>query len=304
MVNSRLAYFFDRRPKRVFVVGDFCDAVQEVSILQAMPDYANFCEKRLDIRNKLDTVVPELRVFYQEPLLTREQEYHLFRQFNYLKFKFIVALDAEAIFQDNGKVSYSVEIPLDTDMSLLEDYYTRFTKIRQQVASCNTRLVINIAKKQKEFWEGLNLDLLVEFVGEGNIGLMTAIDYFDFRRGFKFSTYAHWAILETIVKSKKVKQRHDKTTLTGCSEDMFSRIIDNDRSEEPELNERNRMVRQVVDCLELRYQQVLNWYFEKGRSLDSIATELGLSKERVRQIRDKALWAIKNRLEELNVQEC
>ena len=188
-----------------------------------------FVKKRLACRQAdIELVVPELRAFYQEPLLTREQEQHLFRQFNYSKFKLAMAIDQNAKFPDNGQVVYTDGV-LSGDLSTIENYYNMATEVKQQIVACNTRLVMNIAKSQKGFWHGNSgIDLLSEVVAEGNVGLIRAVDYFDFRRGFKFSTYATWVIKDTIVKAKEAQQKHE-TTRTGYGETLFNKILDDRR---------------------------------------------------------------------------
>lgn len=72
----------------------------------------------------------------------------------------------------------------------------RQTKARERMILCNLRLALSIAKKH--LWSGIPLDDLVQ---EANIGLMKAVERYDWRRGFRFSTYATWWIRQQVSRS-------------------------------------------------------------------------------------------------------
>ncbi|MDE8743017.1 sigma-70 family RNA polymerase sigma factor [Pectobacterium polaris] len=73
---------------------------------------------------------------------------------------------------------------------------------RDRMIQCNLRLALSIAKKHR--WSGVPMDDLIQ---EANIGLMKAVERYDWRRGFRFSTYATWWIRQQITRSIADKSR-------------------------------------------------------------------------------------------------
>ncbi|MFH0701789.1 MAG: sigma-70 family RNA polymerase sigma factor [Candidatus Woesearchaeota archaeon] len=90
-------------------------------------------------------------------------------------------------------VPETIDDGLISNLSQFHQQYTQTKQIHQTIANYNLRLVVSIAKHYSQQGEPL-LDL----IQEGNIGLLKAIDKFEYRRGHKFSTYATWWIRQSI----------------------------------------------------------------------------------------------------------
>jgi len=83
-----------------------------------------------------------------------------------------------------------------SSLSEIEEYDRVVRQAKKELMEANLRLVVSVAKR----YLGSELSLL-DLVQEGNIGLMKAVDRFQYRRGFKFSTYATWWIRQAITRA-------------------------------------------------------------------------------------------------------
>ena len=85
---------------------------------------------------------------------------------------------------------------LATRVAACEKFYKEFENAKRTLSGCNLRLVVSIAKKYRN--RGMSF---LDLIQEGNTGLMRAVDKYEYRRGFKFSTYATWWIRQAITRA-------------------------------------------------------------------------------------------------------
>jgi len=109
-------------------------------------------------------------------------------------------LDSVGLYM-KGLVAYPL-LSKEEEIDLFKRMQDGDDDARATVINSNLRLVVSIAKK----YNGISLPLL-DLIQEGNVGLIRAVDKFDYRKGFRFSTYAVWWIRQAIIRGMAEKDR-------------------------------------------------------------------------------------------------
>ena len=176
-------------------------------------------------------------------------------------------------------------------MDEIEDFYSQAVDLKNKIVQANLRLVVSIAKRHM----AANEDFF-SLVSDGNISLMRAIEKFDYSRGNKFSTYSSWAIMKNFARTIPYEHRHRDRFRTSLDE-MFMGQQDG-RSNQMLLEsaqlQRELQIGSILSRLDDREQKIIIRRFGLDHSIEpqtlkEVGVEMGVTKERVRQIEARAL---------------
>jgi len=229
------------------------------------------------------------------PLLTRDEEIYYFRRMNFLKWR------AEKTRQTLSKTRRSQKKlqQIAADLKLA-------THDLQFIAEHNLRLVVPLAMKAEA--RGLPV---WEAISEGNTALLRAIRKFDYSRGFRFSTYATWAITRSISRCAQTNHRDrnrftptEPTVLTQYQEDFESQT-----AEETRRRTTRAAVKHLLASLDKRSQTVLSLRYglnadKTPMTLKDVGARFGVSKERIRQIEMAAIRELESLAVKTGVADC
>ena len=237
-----------------------------------------------------DGSLPEyLQILKNVPVLNRESEAELFRRYNYLKYLVSQELADLKLPQASG-----------LKLRRIERYLAEAETIQKRIIEANLGLVVGIARKHTSAGASL-LDL----ISEGNVSLMRAVEKFDYTRGFRFSTFASWTIAKDYArKIPAIASRMDKTTAASLA-NFHRDLRTKDAADFAAIDRAHKSLTRVIkDNLTEREQYIImNRYGligspvkKKTKTLMQIGRELGLSKERIRQIELGALQKLRQSL--------
>lgn len=285
---------------KVFAHPDFDKPWKEKKIIGPMPDLKDFESKRKEVdklrrANSDSDILP----FYQEPLLSKAQEQHLFRQMNYYKYKFEQTVN-----------SLHPTRPSGVKMAFAEYFNQKRKELKQKIVCCNTRLASQVLRRYSDYCRarGMATDML----GEAYLNIVRAVDCFDWTRGFKFSTYATWVLINNFSRDLAGERKFCDNFVTGFDETIYDEKEDNtDEAERAYTEQREdnvfkaeRLIGLLDKVEDERKRKVIEYFFgvgkdRKKKTLLEISEEMGLTKERVRQLRERGLEEIRNRMADM-----
>jgi len=295
VLNEIRAQRFLEHPIEFIYHSSFDDPLMEETIRADMPDAEAFEDHRRQMRIPKDAP-PELISNYEMPLLSKEQEQHLFRKMNFLKYRASQLLKEMTL--PSGLINYA-RLRVEA-LDQIEDNLKEATKVKELLIRCNMRLVTSIAKKHAGQAENF-----FELLSDGNMSLMRAVEKFDFSRGNKFSTYGSWAIMKNFARSIPDEKNRRERFVTG-NEEVFDAAEDK-RSDEQEClaaaAQAAEKVNRLLEYLEPREREIIRMRAGldnngDGMTLEKIGEKLGITKERVRQLNVRAVKKLRTLGEE------
>src|SRR4051794_26422385 len=235
--------------------------------------------------------VLDVKITGAPQLMSGAEERLMFQRFNYSKLR--LSRLQRKIHQDG--------LTKDSAEQFLE-WHRRFEHFREYLVRTNLALVLAMAKRTR-----LGDVDFAEVVSEGNMALIRAVDKFSVDRGFKFSTYACRAILKAFSRTALKASRHKMRFPVEFEPDMEKSDWQDrrrDAVEEDCIDELKAIVERNLADLSNVEETVIrrrfNWQQNEDHplTLEEVGQIIGVTKERVRQIQNKALAKIRVVLEE------
>ncbi len=266
-VNRRKIKFID---DPLYHQPDAGDAINMI----VSQDELSACQRAEEARVPRD-LPPYLQDLYRTPLLTPARERALFLKFNFHKFQFVTA-----------RRKLEPEFARKRELDEMERYLDSAVEVKNAIVRANLRLVVSVARKHLR--AGMSL---MELISEGNMVLMRAVESFDLHRGYRFSTYATFALMKGFARS--VPQMLAECA-GGSEAGVLERLADpRGRGDSDRFADREQ-VNNLLTQLDDGERAVLLAHYGLGdralpATFEEVGERLGMSKQRVRQIEKLAI---------------
>ena len=228
-----------------------------------------------------EDVPAELAPLYEVPLLTKEQEQHLFRKMNFLKHQLHKLCDR--FRRPDGSIDP------ERSASRTSTRSNGFRKRPPRSRTCSSAATCGWSCRSPSGTPA-QTDNFFELLSDGNMSLIRAVEKFDYSRGNKFSTYASWAIMKNFARSIPEEKHRKERYVTG-HEELFEAAPDN-RTDEAGVasaaEQATHRVNRLLEYLEPRDREIIRMRAgldgSEPKTLEEIGQQLGITKERVRQL--------------------
>jgi len=262
--------------------------------LNALEEIQKLCptiQQRDAASGKLEPGIAFVSGLVQTPLLTSDEERYWFTWMNFLKFR----AERNRRRLDLKRLDSALVEKIQSDLN-------EAIQARNHIVQANLRLVVALARKLTT-----SIDSMSDLISEGMSPLIRSAELFDISLGNRFSTYATWAVRNQMIRwlkrirSQTEGQAGDMACALESLPDRRPLIQVSDETQKIRL----AAVHQLLDLLSERERQIITARFAlegqpHGQSLAEIAEQMGLSKERVRQI---ALTSLEKLREQMTFEE-
>ena len=209
----------------------------------------------------------------------------MFRRYTYVKFK-----------ADQLRKKLDGTRADDSQLSEIEGLLAEAERLKNEILRANLRLVVSIARRHVG-----RSSCFFEVVSDGNLSLMRAVEKFDYSRGFKFSTYASWAIMRNYARSIPEQMYQAAKLVTGSDDALAIAPAPDTSSQETVIEGARHLIQKGLGFLSERERDIVVRHYglaEGGEpmTLDQIGGLFGVTKERVRQIERKAIAKLRQAL--------
>lgn len=277
--RERSGYFYD---------SSFDDQSRRSEMLGPMPESTGKARRRPP--SGLPAYMAEL---WSRPLLNESQEQHCFRKLNLLKY-----LASQSLAVSGHGECVDATDTIGCLLVAVEDQ-------RNEIVVANLRLVVSVAKRRSV---GSPQDF-EEMVAVGNAALLRAADLFDFRRGFRFSTYAYQAIERAIFGLYRRESRYQQSKVAQADQVLDAHEGDAGDADRRVLaaSEAAEWVGGMLQQLDQRDQHIIRARFginrdDNGVAFHVIASEIGLSTTRTVQLFHRSMQRMRALIG--NTDEC
>ena len=282
------ALAIDYIPCRQFLKADAEELASRPPADAAVP-----LENRSAPRSDGKGLTPYLASLYQTRLLTKDEEQFYFRRMNWLKFR--AATDRGRLDRRRATVR---------QIERIEGWLAEAETVKAILITSNLRLVVSIAKKFVDpSWS------FEELVSEGNVALMRAVEKFNFALGNRFSTYATYAIQRHFFRLSHRGRQFRKRFVSddeAIKERMVEAADDGYRTVE-QIDVLKSLFAGFLAELEPRERRIVSARFgfdgKPPRTFRELGTQMGVCKERIRQIQTRALDKLREMAAEARLEQ-